>query len=504
MSIINLESSPQSVRDELAIPYRHVDTHFIGGQWVQAHASERADVVDPATGQVWGSVPRGDDEDLNAAVSAATDAFDAGAWPGLHAADRAQYLNRIADEIEARADILSWTNSLENGSPVAETSGAAANAAGIFRYFATLAHVIDEEDVRPAPRGGFSSTVKRDPVGVCALIAPWNFPINLVVIKLAPALLAGCTVVIKPASPTPVSIRIVMDAIAAAGVPAGVVNMVTGSGQMGDKLVRHPDVAKVAFTGSTPVGRKIAAACGELLRPVTLELGGKSSAVILPDVEADVLRSNLVRSCLRNTGQTCYISTRLIVPASRYEEIVQLVAEEIGGAAQGDPLAEGTVFGPCATESQYKTVLGYIESAKAEGARCVTGGEPAQLEGDLADGFFVKPTVFADVTPDMRIAREEIFGPVISMIKYDDSSGVDEAIAIANNTEFGLGGIVFTADESEGKKVAEKIDSGSVGVNFFASNHSAPFGGRHDSGMGVEYGPEGLHAYLSFKSIHHR
>lgn len=504
MSTLNLENSPRTVRAELDIPYRHVDTHFIGGQWVQAHASERADVVDPATGQVWGSVPRGNDDDLNAAVAAAKDAFDAGAWSGLEAAERAQYLNRIADEIEARAEILSWTNSLENGSPVAETAGAAANAAGIFRYFATLAHVIDEEDVRPAPRGGFSSTVKRDPVGVCALIAPWNFPINLVVIKLAPALLAGCTVVIKPASPTPVSIRIVMDAIAAAGVPAGMVNMVTGSGQMGDKLVRHPDVAKVAFTGSTPVGRKIAAACGELLRPVTLELGGKSSAVILPDVDVEVLRANLVRSCLRNTGQTCYISTRLIVPTSRYEEIVQLVAEEISGAAQGDPLAEATVFGPCATESQYNTVLEYIDSAKAEGARCVTGGEPADLAGELGQGFFVKPTVFADVTPDMRIAREEIFGPVISMIKYDDSSGVEEAIAIANNTEFGLGGIVFTADEEAGKAVAEKIDSGSVGVNFFASNHAAPFGGRHDSGMGVEYGPEGLHAYLIYKSIHHR
>lgn len=504
MSTVNLHSSPRSMRAELPIPYRHVDTHFIGGQWVQAHAGERADVVDPATGQVWGSVPQGNDEDLNAAVRAAKTAFDAGTWSGLQAAERAQYLNRIADEIEARADILSWTNSLENGSPLAETAGAAANAAGIFRYFSTLAHVIDEPDVRPAPRGGFSSTVKRDPIGVCALIAPWNFPINLVVIKLAPALLAGCTAVIKPASPTPLSIRIIMDAIAAAGVPAGVVNMVTGSGQLGDRLVKHPDVAKVAFTGSTPVGRKIAAACGELLRPVTLELGGKSSAVILPDVDTETLRANLVRSCLRNTGQTCYISTRLIAPASRYEEIVQLVAEEIGGSVQGDPLANGTVFGPCATESQYRTVLEYIDSAEAEGARCVTGGKPAELGGDLESGFFVEPTVFADVTPQMRIAREEIFGPVISIIEYDDSSGVDEAIAIANNTEFGLGGIVFTADEEAGKKVAEKIDSGSVGVNFFASNHAAPFGGRHDSGMGVEYGPEGLHAYLTFKSIHHR
>ncbi len=495
-------SSPD--RAALPVPYRHESTHFIDGCWQESVSGERASVVDPATGAVWGSVPQANAADLNAAVAAAKRAFDGSGWADLTAAERAEYLRRIADEVEARAEALAWTNTMENGSPLAETSGAAANAAGIFRYFATLADVIAAPDERPAPRGGFSSTVKRDPIGVCALIAPWNFPINLVVIKLAPALLAGCTVVIKPASPTPLSIRIIMDAVAAAGVPAGVVNMITGSGRLGDSLVKHPDIAKVAFTGSTPVGRKIAAACGELLRPVTLELGGKSSAVILPDVDAATLRANLIRSCLRNTGQTCYISTRLIVPASRYEEIVQLVAAEIGQAAQGDPLADGTVFGPCATEAQYRSVLAHIESAHREGARCVVGGEPAALSGELTDGFFVTPTVFADVTPEMTIAKEEIFGPVISIIKYDDSAGVDEAIAIANNTEFGLGGIVFTADEERGRAVAERIDSGSVGVNFFASNHAAPFGGRHDSGMGVEYGPEGLHAYLSYKSIHHR
>lgn len=406
---------------------------------------------------------------------------------------------RIAEEIELRATELSLTNTLENGSPVSETSGAAANAASILRYFASLAPLLEREDLRPFPNGGGESLVRRDPVGVCALIAPWNFPINLMVIKLAPALLAGCTVVMKPASPTPLSLRIIMDALDAAGVPAGVANLVTGPGRMGGTLVCHPLISKVAFTGSTPVGRKIAEACGELLRPVTLELGGKSSALILPDADLDVLSSKLIRSCMRNTGQTCYISTRLVVPAGRYDEVVDAVASTIAAAPQGDPLDPSTVFGPSANRSQYQTVLGYLEAGHAEGARAVTGGSNAQLGGALSNGFFIQPTVFADVTPQMTISREEIFGPVITVLKYQNEA---EAIALANNIECGLGGLVFGADEEHALKVAEQMDTGSVGLNFFASNHSAPFGGRNDSGLGTEYGPEGLAAYLSYKSIH--
>ena len=325
------------------------------------------------------------------------------------------------------------------------------------------------------------------------------------VIKLAPALLAGCTVVIKPASPTPLSLRVIIDAVAAAGVPAGVVNLVTGSGRLGDALVKHPGVDKVAFTGSTPVGRKIAAACGELLRPVTLELGGKSSAVVLPDADLDAMSKVLIRSSMRNTGQTCYISTRILAPASRYDEVVDMVTATIAAGQQGDPLDPDTVFGPCATASQYRTVLEYVESGLAEGARATTGGRAASLGGGLEGGYFVEPTVFADVTPDMRISREEIFGPVICILKYNDVDGsVDEAVALANNTEFGLGGLVFGPDPEAALAVADRMDTGSVGINFFASNHAAPFGGRHDSGLGTEYGIEGLNAYLSYKSIHRK
>ncbi|MDN5818500.1 MAG: aldehyde dehydrogenase family protein [Yaniella sp.] len=446
-------------------------------------------------------MPVGNEDDVNAAVDAAHAAFITGPWAKTTPSERADIMLRIANEIEKRATELSLTNTLENGSPVAETSGAAANAASIFRYFATLAPELEADDVRPFPNGQGESLVRKDPIGVCALIAPWNFPINLMVTKLAPALLPGCTVIMKPASPTPLSFRIIVDAITAAGVPAGVVNLVTGPGRMGDLMVRHPKVAKVAFTGSTPVGRHIAAACGELLRPVTLELGGKSSAIVMEDADLNEMSARLIRSCMRNTGQTCYISTRILAPASRYDEIVNMVTETIATAPQGDPLDPATVFGPSANHAQYKSVLAHLDSAKAEGARVTTGGEPAQLGGELADGLFIQPTVLADVTPEMRVAREEIFGPVITIHKYDD---LDDAISLANNTEFGLGGIVFGTDQDKALEVAEAMNTGSVGLNFFASNHAAPFGGRNDSGLGVEYGPEGLAAYLSYKSIHQR
>ncbi|QCB95952.1 aldehyde dehydrogenase family protein [Arthrobacter sp. PAMC25564] len=493
-----------AARAALSLPYTNVDDIFIDGAWTPARGTGRNPVTDPATGEVWGSVPDGTVEDVDAAVASARRAFDGG-WPRLAPSERAAYLLRIAEEVEKRAEELSLTNTRENGSPVAESSGAAANAAGIFRYFATLAGYLEREDVRAFPKGGGESVVRRDPLGVCALIAPWNFPINLVVIKLAPALLAGCTVVIKPASPTPLSLRVIIDAVAAAGVPAGVVNLVTGSGRLGDALVKHPGVDKVAFTGSTPVGRKIAAACGELLRPVTLELGGKSSAIVLPDADLDAMSKVLIRSSMRNTGQTCYISTRILAPASRYEEVVDMVTKTIAAGKQGDPLDPDTVFGPCATESQYRTVLEYVESGLAEGARATTGGRAASLGGGLEGGYFVEPTVFADVTPEMRISREEIFGPVICILKYNDAGGsADEAVELANNTEFGLGGLVFGGDPEAALAVADRMDTGSVGINFFASNHAAPFGGRHDSGLGTEYGIEGLNAYLSYKSIHRK
>lgn len=487
-------------RGSLQLPYTHVDDIFTEGRWRSARGRRRREVTDPATGEVWGSVPQSDPEDLDRAVASARRAFDAGPWPRLSGQERAEHLLKMADAVEERAELIALTNTCENGTPISESRGAAGNAAGILRYFATLAPMLDEPDVRPFPlASGRESVVRRDPIGVCGLIAPWNFPINLMAIKLAPALLAGCSVVMKPASPTPLSFRHIVDAAAAAGVPEGVVNLVTGSGQLGDALVRHHGVDKIAFTGSTPVGRRIASAAGELLRPVTLELGGKSSAIVLDDADLGAMSRGLVRSCLRNTGQTCYISTRILAPRSRHAEVVDMVTETIASQQQGDPLDVATVFGPAGNRSQFDTVQEYLAVGTSEGAHATTGGGAARLGGHLESGFFVEPTVFTQVTPQMRIAREEIFGPVISVLEYD---GVDQAVEWANSTDFGLGGIVYSADEEAALAVADRMDTGSVGINFFASNHSSPFGGRRDSGLGTEYGPEGLSAYLSYKSIH--
>lgn len=479
-----------------SLPYTHVTDFRIGGQSVEATGPGRIEVTDPATGEVWGSVPIATADEVDDAVAAARAAYMP--WAEWTPSARAEAVLRMAEAVERRAEQLSVTNTLENGSPVAETSGAAANAAGILRTFAELAPWLEAADVRPFRGGGEETVVAKDPVGVCALIAPWNFPINLVVIKLAPALVAGCTVVIKPASPTPLSIRFLVDAADEAGIPPGVVNLITGNGAVGDLLVRHPDVDKVAFTGSTPVGRRIAAACGELLRPVTLELGGKSAAIVLPDADVAAIAPVLIRSCMRNTGQTCYISTRIIVTPERYDEVVDMVAATIGAGVVGDPLDPATVFGPVATAAQCESVTGYIRAGVDEGARVALGGT---TEPPVVGGSFVTPTVFADVTPGMTVAREEIFGPVITILRADD---VDHAVEIANGTEFGLGGIVFGGDEAAAFAVARRVDTGSVGVNFFASNHFAPFGGRHDSGLGVEYGIEGLSAYVTPQSVHRR
>jgi aldehyde dehydrogenase (NAD+) len=487
-----------AVATDTRVPrWTHTDDLYVDGGWHTSSASARIPQVDPATAREWGSVPDCSAADVEGAVRAADRAFREGPWATSTPGERARLLLRVADELEARAEEMAVTNTLENGSPVSETRGAAANAAGIFRHVAGLAPWLEDEDVRPFPAGGAESVVRRDPLGVCALIAPWNFPINLMVVKLAPALLAGNTVVMKPAPTTSLSIRFVVEACEAAGLPAGVVNLVTGGGEVGEALVRHPDVAKVAFTGSTPVGRRIAAACGELLRPVTLELGGKSSAIVLEDADLDQVASVLLRTCLRNTGQTCYISTRILAPASRYDEVVDMVTRTVAAAPQGDPFDEATVFGPMASQAQYDVVRGFLDSARAEGARATTGGRPAES----GPGWFIEPTVLADVTPGMRVAREEVFGPVVSVLRYDD---LDEAVALANDTSFGLGGVVFSADREAALEVAERMDTGSVGLNFFASNHNAPFGGRHDSGLGVEYGIEGLAQYVSYKSIHRR
>ena len=473
----------------------HTDL-FIGGQWRAASAAGRIDVVNPATEEVWASVPDADAADVDAAVRAARAALPD--WRGIGAAARAEVVLRFADELAARGEGMARVITAENGTPIAETSAAASHSAGILRYFATLADLVDAVDVRPFPNAPGSYTeVSREAVGVCALIAPWNFPLGLVMVKLAPALIAGCTVVIKPAAETPLDLRVLLEAAVAAGIPAGAINVITGGRETGSLLVQHPLVDKVAFTGSTEAGRIIAQQCGSLLRPVTLELGGKSAAILLDDVDLDYFGTMLNRTCLRNTGQTCYNSTRILAPRSRYGEIVELAAGVVASTKQGDPLELDTVYGPTVSARQRDRVEGYIALGRSEGATVATGGGRPAFDR----GFFVQPTVFSDVDNRMRIAQEEIFGPVLVVIPFDDDS---DAARIANDSQFGLGGSIFSADESRAAALARTIETGSIGVNFFGSNHAAPFGGWKDSGLGVEYGPEGLNAYLRLKSVHRR
>ena len=476
----------------------YTDDLFIGGEWVKSKSGVFIDVTDPATEEIWARVPSANEEDIDRAVNAASAAFNGNTWRTIGAHARAEYMNRLADEFEARSEQLGQIITSENGTPISESRNAGGHGAGLLRYYASLADYVEKSDKRAYPdRTGAYTEVKRHPRGVCVLIAPWNFPVALVMIKLAPALIAGCTVIIKPASETPLDLRVLMEAAQAAGIPAGVMNLVTTTRHTVGALVEHPLVAKVAFTGSTPVGRMLAEQCGRLLRPVTLELGGKSASIILEDADLASVESSLIRTCLRNTGQTCYNSTRILAPASRYDEIVDVVAGTVGSAIQGDPFDEKTVFGPSASAKQFATVTDYIRIGQEEGARVATGGS-GRPEG-LDRGYFAKPTVFANVDNKMRVAQEEIFGPVLVVIPFTDEQ---DAINIANDSPFGLGGTIFTSDADHGGDIASRVQTGSMGVNFFANNLAAPFGGWKDSGLGMEYGPEGISAYTRLQSIH--
>jgi aldehyde dehydrogenase (NAD+) len=340
--------------------------------------------------------------------------------------------------------------------------------------------------------------VRRDPVGVVAAIVPWNFPQSLTMFKLAPALAAGCTVVVKPAPETAVDAFVLADAAQACGFPPGVINVITGGRDVGAYLVGHPGVDKVAFTGSTAAGRAIGEVCGRLLRPVTLELGGKSAAIVLDDADLAETVRGLSWASLLNNGQTCYLSSRILAPRSRYAEVVDAVADLASSLKVGDPADPSTRVGPLVTSAQRARVENFIAAGRREGGRVVAGGGRPQ---HLPVGWYVEPTVFADLAPEAAPVRDEIFGPVLCVLPYD---GIDDAVRLANDSEYGLGGTVWTRDVERGLEVARRVETGSIGVNFFDLDLGAPFGGVKASGLGRELGPEGLNAYVSSKSIYLR
>ncbi|OBG16628.1 aldehyde dehydrogenase [Mycolicibacterium celeriflavum] len=469
---------------------------FINGDWVAPNTSSRVTVLNAATEEILGTAPEADVADVDRAVAAARNAVDHSEWSAASPADRAAAMNRFADELEKRSGELTRTVSQENGMPIGLSQAFEGDfAIGLLRYYADLAANMAVEDVRPS-QSGLETVVRRSPVGVVAAIVPWNYPVVLAMSKIAPALAAGCAVVVKPSPPaTVLDCYIVAEAAEAAALPAGVVNWVPGGPDVGAYLVSHPYVDKVAFTGSTAAGRSIATACAELLRPVTLELGGKSAAILLDDVDLDAIMPNLQFITFMNNGQTCVTCGRILAPAARYDEVVEALATRVSSLRVGDPLDPSTDIGPMATAAHRERVEGYIEKGRGEARLVAGGGRPRGID----KGWFVEPTVFACMSNDATIAQEEIFGPVLAVIPYDDEA---HAVRIANDTAYGLGGTVFSADTERAKDVARKVHTGTIGINGYPLAIGSPFGGVKDSGLGREFGPEALNSYQDLKSMY--
>ena len=469
------------------------DKLYIGGAWVQPSSSSVFQVISPTTGELLGSAPEGLEADMDAAIAAARDAFDNGPWPQMPAADRADAMQRLLDGINANADELAQLITAEIGAPLLFSHfGQVGATAMALDYYVNLTRTFEFESVRPGMLGPV--LVRKEGVGVCAGIIPWNVPLFIMMLKLAPALASGSTIVLKPAPESPLSGMYLAKLVDEAGFPPGVVNVVPAGREAGEHLVTAPGVDKVSFTGSTAAGRRIGALCGERLRRCTLELGGKSAAILLDDVNFAETVPALLPYAIMSNGQACVAQTRILAPRSRYDEAVTAFSEAMANLKVGDPAEMDTDIGPLIAARQRDRVESYVAKGVAEGARIAVGG--SRPEG--LDGWFVEPTLFVDVDNSMTIAQEEIFGPVLALIPYDD---VDDAVAIANDSDYGLSGSVWCSDVETGIDVARRVRTGTFTVNGFAMEWGAPFGGFKNSGVGRELGPEGLSAYLEDKSI---
>lgn len=466
---------------------------YIGGAWVAPRSSARLELVSPLTEKVQFTVPAGCAQDMDAAVAAATDAFENGPWPRMTPAQRGSYLRAMQAEVEKRLPLFQRVWTAQVGVVHGFASMILPLVPQYYEYYAGLAETFAFEDERKTPRG--RAKVIREPVGVCALVLPWNAPLILLSAKLCPALLAGCTIVAKPSPETPLDALILAECAEAAGLPPGVFNVVPADREAGDHLIRDTRVAKVSFTGSTGAGRHIAAVCADRVARVSLELGGKSAAIICDDADLAAAIPALTPVSMPFSGQICFAQTRILVPETRHDEIVEAYRAAVESIKVGDPWDPEVGLGPLSMRRQQERVLDYIEVGRREGARLVTGGR----RGPFNQGFFVEPTIFADVTPDMRIAQEEIFGPVVSIMRYRDD---DDAVRIANHTDFGLSGTVFTSDVARGERLARGIRTGNVSVNALQLEPSVPFGGYKQSGLGREGGPEGLEPFLETKAIY--
>ena len=470
------------------------DTVFIDGEWSPSSGGDRIEIVSPWTERVIASVPDASVADVDRAVAAARRAFDSGPWPATGLAERIALVERLRDLIASRADEFAELITEQMGSPIAQsTSIQVPNPLGILDGYLDVARTYPFRELRRSRNG--HALVLRKPIGVVAGVVPWNVPLSLTIQKLVPALLTGCTLVLKPAPETPLDAYLVARLLEQAGLPPGVVNVVPAGREVSEHLISHPRVDKVTFTGSSAAGRRIAEICGRDLRRVTLELGGKSAAVVLDDADLDATVAALKFGSFRNTGQVCTMKTRLLVPVSLHDQFLGRLDALLDTLPSGDPHDEATHFGPLVSARQRARVEGYIASGRAEGARLVRGGgRPAHLD----HGWFVEPTVFTDVDPGATIAQEDIFGPVVAIIPYRTE---DEAIGIANDSTYGLNSSVFTADPERGLRVASRIHTGTVELNGSPAGFQAPMGGVKLSGLGREFGPEGLAPFVELQAV---
>jgi aldehyde dehydrogenase (NAD+) len=475
------------------------DKFFIGGEMVSPSTTTTTKVHSASTEELIGSVPEAAEADVDAAVAAARRAFDdPSGWSSWTPAERGAALERLAAALESRAEEIGRLVSAQNGMPIALSPVIEGmTPVGTLRYMISLlaSSPVEEETARFL---GGDLVIRHEPIGVVAGIVPWNYPQTLSSFKYAPALAAGNAVVLKPSPETVLDSYVFAEAVRAAGLPPGVVNIVPGGRELGAYLVQHRDVDKVAFTGSTAAGRQIAEVCGRLLRPVSLELGGKSAAIILDDADLDLatIGQNLFAATLVNNGQTCYAGTRILAPRSRYAEVVDVFAAFAGSLRVGDALDPATLIGPLVAERQRDRVERYIAKGISDGARLVTGGgRPAGLD----KGWFVEPTIFADVDNNSVIAQEEIFGPVLSIIEYTDD---DDAVRIANQSDYGLGGSVWTTDRDRARALVRRVRTGTMGINNYLPDPAGPWGGVKSSGLGRELGPGAIAAYQNLKTVY--
>ncbi|MCD2114885.1 aldehyde dehydrogenase [Rhodococcus rhodochrous] len=469
------------------------DSLFIDGAWTESSGNDRVEVISPSTEEVFGSVPSATREDVDAAVASARRAFVSGPWPHTKPEERATILQTVRAAIERDRERLAELVTNEMGAPIAQSRAIQVGVPlMMIDSFVELSQTFPFQQVRVSDSG--SALVTREPVGVVAAIVPWNVPLTVAMMKLAPALLTGCTVVLKPALETPLSTLALARLFEEAGLPPGVVNVIPAGREVSEYLVQHPAVDKVTFTGSTAAGRRIASLCGENLKRVTLELGGKSAAVVLDDADLDSTVEALRLGSLRNSGQICSLKTRLLVSHRRHDEFIDRLRSLVESMPVGDPHDSDTQIGPMVSKRQRDVVNSYIAIGKEQGADAVLGGR----QSEKGKGYFVDPTVFTNVTADMRIAQEEIFGPVLSVIKYTDE---DEAIAIANDSAYGLNGAVFSEDLEHGIRVASRIRTGAVEINGNPVGFHSPVGGFKASGIGREAGHEGLEAYVEPRSL---